>query len=309
MPHDAGSRHEARWKRFHLLVIGCPVIMRVLVTGVDGFTGYYIKDELQKAGHEVIGLQSNLVDKEDVFAEIATVQPHSVIHLAAISFVPEGDSLDVYSVNTLGTQYLLDALCWLPYELNKIVLASSSIVYGGQGGKLDESVCPRPVNHYGCSKLAMECIAETYMSKLPIVITRPFNYTGVGQSDRFLIPKIVNHYASKKDVIELGNIDVARDFSDVRWVAKAYHALLANGVVGECYNLCSGREFTVSSILEILADITNHKVMVKVNPLFVRDNDIKSQSGDPSKIIDAMRGVKPSSFEDVLGWMVANVRV
>lgn len=277
--------------------------MRVLITGLNSFTGRYVKEELEEAGHEVLGLRSNLVDWKAINNEILAVKPKAVIHLAAISFVPSGNSLDVYSVNTLGTQGLLEALAKLPYDLEKVVLASSSNVYGMQSGKIEEETCQKPINHYGCSKLAMEHMAETYMTALPIVITRPFNYTGVGQSDKFLVPKIVSHYLGKREFIELGNINVARDFSDVRWIAKAYRVLLDNGVAGEYYNLCSGKAVSISSILKKLEQITNHKVEVKVNEKFVRDNDILSQSGNPEKIMKIMKSTLIPDFNQVLEWM------
>ena len=86
----------------------------------------------------------------------------------------------------------------------------------------------------------MEYLAKTYMTRLGIVITRPFNYTGVGQETRYPIPKIVSHFTARAPHIELGNTDVARDFSDVRDVARAYRLLAEARPIGEIFNLCSG---------------------------------------------------------------------
>lgn len=277
--------------------------MKVLVTGLSGFTGKYLKKELEQSGHTVVGLRSNLTDRHAIAAEVQSVKPQAVIHLAAISFVPDGESSEVYAVNTIGTQYLLDAIATLKHAPHKVVLASSSTVYGMQEGVLAEELCPRPPNHYGCSKLAMEHIAATYFDKLPVVITRPFNYTGVDQADKFLVPKIVSHFLQKKSAIELGNIEVERDFSDVRWVARAYTSLMENGQPGECFNLCSGRTISITSIIEALVDMTKHQIDVRINPDFVRDNEIRHQCGDANKIIKLMAGFEPPQFRETLAWM------
>ncbi len=264
--------------------------MKVLVTGLDGFTGSYIKNELESAGYTVVGLSADLRDWQAVSEEISALKPDSVLHLAAVSFVPAADSGDarVYEVNTLGTQGLLEALLPHASRLQRIVIASSSNVYGRHDGRISESQCPKPVNHYGCSKLAMEFIAETYLDRLPIVISRPFNYTGVGQDNSFLVPKIVSHFREQAACIELGNIDVYRDFSDVRWIASAYRVLLERSVVGEKYNLCSGEATSIKQILSLLEQESGHQIDIRINDKFVRANDIKLQVGDPSLINELM---------------------
>jgi nucleoside-diphosphate-sugar epimerase len=281
--------------------------MRVLVTGLSGFTGAYLRQELENHANEVVGLKANLTDWAAVASEVLSVQPDAVIHLAAISYVPDGDSLDVYAVNTLGAQGLLEALLKLSKPLQKVILASSSNVYGMREGVLDETMCPQPVNHYGCSKLAMEHIAMTYAERLPIVITRPFNYTGIGQSEKFLIPKIVSHFRQRLPVIELGNIDVSRDFSDVRWVAAAYRALLESPQTAGEYNLCSGEMLSINQILQMLEQASGHRIEVQVNPDFVRANDIMQQCGSAGRIKSLMPhdNAAVNNFSETLKWMLA----
>ena len=117
-------------------------------------------------------------------------------------------------------------------------------------GTLDETTPPAPSNDYAVSKLAMEYMARLYESRLPIVITRPFNTIGVGQSDSFLIPKIISHTRKRATLIELGNLDVARDFSDVRIVVQLYQRLLDTpAAVGQTFNVCSGKAWTLNEVL------------------------------------------------------------
>jgi len=135
---------------------------------------------------------------------------------------------------------------------------------------IDETVCPAPVNHYANSKLAMEHMVRTYDDRLPLIITRPFNYTGVGQAEHFLIPKIVAHYRQRQPVIELGNLEVIRDFSDVRFVVEVYRQLLESDIQGETVNLCSGAGVTLGEIIEKMNEIAGYAIQVRVNPAFVR---------------------------------------
>jgi nucleoside-diphosphate-sugar epimerase len=139
----------------------------------------------------------------------------------------------MYAANTVGTSSLLEAVARTLPEVRKVLPASSAHVYGdADADPIDENVPPMPVNHCACSKLAMEPIARTWVDRLPIVIARPFNYTGPGQTEGFLIPKLEAHYAGRRPVLEPGNIEVERDFSDVRMVADAYARLLGSDATG-----------------------------------------------------------------------------
>ncbi len=195
----------------------------VLITGLHGFTGRYVQTELENNGYTVVGLSSNLTDLEALSAEIAQVQPQAVIHLAGIAFVGHGNANAFYEVNLIGTRNLLEALSQHAPDIQSILLASSANIYGNRTeGILSENTPPEPINDYAVSKLAMEQMAHLWTDKLPLFIVRPFNYTGVGQKEVFLIPKIVSHFKQKESVIELGNLDVWREFGDVRSVANIY---------------------------------------------------------------------------------------
>lgn len=280
---------------------------KLLITGADGFTGRHVIHAASLADYECFSLKSNLTDAQAIKDEIITISPTHVIHLAAISAVTHNDQLETYHVNVIGTLHLLDALCTLPRKPKKIILASSANIYGNtEINPISEEICPAPVNHYAMSKLAMEHMASTYCQEIPIVFTRPFNYTGVGHDERFVIPKIIRHFAQKLPSIELGNIDVEREFNDVRTVCDIYLKLLEMGEVGERYNVCSGQPIKLRDVISTLTTITGHSINVEVNPAFVRPNEIQQLSGSPTKLEKAIGTIPHRSLQETLSWMLEN---
>jgi len=269
----------------------------VLVTGASGFTGRHMIAALKARGDHVIGLGSSkspadvtipcdLTDAAAVREAVLRAQPDHVIHLAALSFVGHGDAEAFYRVNVFGTLNLLDALGALDAPPGKVLIASSANVYGTPDIEvIDESVCPMPVNHYACSKLAMEHMARTWFERLPIIITRPFNYTGPGQDERFLIPKIVGHFRRGARAIELGNLDVSRDFSDVSDVVRAYLALLDSDARSLAVNVCSGHATSLREVIAMMNAIAGYAIEVRVNPAFVRANEIPRLAGNPASLL------------------------
>lgn len=292
---------------------------RALVTGLGGFTGRYLAKELELAGYSVFGTAHgsepigpgmysvDLCDRVSLVRVVADVQPHVVVHLAAISFVGHSDVDAVYRTNIVGSRNLLEALAGMAQKPRSVLLVSSSNVYGNSVVEmLDESVPPAPANDYGVSKLAMEYMARIWMDRLPIILTRTFNYTGLGQSPQFLIPKIVEHFRRGEHEIELGNIDVERDFSDVRMVARAYAALLAKGTAGEIFNVCSGKAHSLKDVLAMMAEIAGYQIKVRVNPMFVRANDVKRLQGSTVKLRQVIGDPGAIPLRDTLRWMYAN---
>lgn len=291
---------------------------RVLVTGASGFTGRYVVDQLKSEGCEVLDLSHrsgseaagsgtvNLLDRDGLSEAVRRIQPQRVVHLAAISYVAHGDAEEVYRVNIAGTRNLLEALAALSIPPAHVLLASSANVYGNVGGILSEQAPLSPQNDYAVSKMAMEAMASLWFDQLPITIVRPFNYTGVGQSDRFLIPKIVSHFQRREKVMELGNLDVSRDFYDVRNVADVYSRLLALPASGQVYNVCSGVEWSLQKVIDTLCEISGHDIEVRVNPAFVRANEVKSLRGSSRKLEDHLGSLPAFDFSDTLAWMYAD---
>ena len=280
--------------------------MKTLITGLSGFTGRYLRDELLARGHEVVGLESDLTDAAALNAEMKRVRPDWVAHLAGIAFVGHGEPNDFYRVNLMGTRNLLAALAGCGKQPTCVLLASSANVYGNSTeGMIAEDTLPNPVNDYAVSKLAMEYMAWLWLDKLPIVIARPFNYTGVGQSESFLLPKIVEHFRRRAAAIELGNLDVWRDFSDVRAVVQAYRRLLETCPVGQTVNVCSGRAHLLREVLVMVARIADYEIGVRVNPAFVRDNEVKILCGDPSRMRNLIGDWDTPPLEETLRWMLS----
>jgi nucleoside-diphosphate-sugar epimerase len=295
---------------------------RVLVTGADGFTGRHVVPLLVQDGHEVIGLARaepetpvpglaatyacDLADSAAVARLIADIRPDRVLHLAGVAFVAHGAWDAFYAVNLLGSRALLDA-CAALGSAPLMVLAGSAQIYGAVEGMVSEDRPPNPANDYAVSKLAMEHVAGLYAARLPVTITRPFNYTGVGQSANFLIPKIVDHFRRRAPVIELGNIDVSRDFSDVRTVAEVYRRLLdrspTDGAV-QAVNICSGTANSLTDVLDLARDITGHPIDVQVNPAFMRANEVRTLVGDRTKLDRLVGPIDRPTLRQTLEWMI-----
>ncbi|MCA8178671.1 NAD-dependent epimerase/dehydratase family protein [Burkholderia vietnamiensis] len=301
---------------------------RAFVTGVTGFTGRYMAQRLAAAGYDVWGtvapgtarpddpafahctlLPVDLLDADAMRAAVADARPDAVVHLAARAHVARDEPSQTYAVNIVGTRNLLAALAGLDRRPSAVLLASSANIYGNStAGVIDETVAPAPANDYAVSKLAMEYAAKLWADRLPIVIARPFNYTGVGQDDAYLLPKLVSHYASRAPRISLGNLDVSRDFSDVRDVTAAYLKLLEAAPAGETFNVCSERAYSLKEVLAMLSRIAGYVIDVTIDQRFVRHNEVKRLSGSRDKLRRAVGELPVTPLDDTLRWMMDAVR-
>lgn len=302
---------------------------RVLITGASGFTGRYVTAELKASGCEVVGLagadhpppawaseladvdRSCVADLRDLDAlrgVFKDVQPDIVVHLAALAFVGHGSADDFYKVNLIGTRHLLEAAADGAPSPPRLLIASSANIYGNSSaGLLGESAAPEPANDYAISKLAMEHVVRLWEERLPATVVRPFNYTGRGQAENFLIPKIVSHFRKRAPVIELGNLDVSRDFGDVRAVASAYRRLLeTEAAVGRTINVCSGNAYSLGEVIDICSELTGHSLKVVVNPAFVRSNEVKKLWGDNRLLRSMADDWSCPPLRQTLEWMLAS---
>jgi len=285
---------------------------KVLITGINGFTGIHLEKHLKSHGFDVYGtvlevpehtnhFQCNLVNQNEIDNIIKALKPDYVVHIAAISFVGESNASLIYNVNVIGTENLLNALITHKSGLQKVILSSSATIYGNQGQSvLEETMCPMPVNHYGISKLSMEYVAKNYFDRLPILISRPFNYTGIGQENHFLIPKIIKHFAQKSTIIELGNLHVAREFNDIESVIDIYYRLLISCHRSEIVNIASNAPVKLLDIISMMNEIAGYKIDVHVNPDFVRKNEIASLSGSTKKLASLIGEVNYVPIKETL---------
>jgi nucleoside-diphosphate-sugar epimerase len=289
---------------------------RALITGLRGFTGYYMARELAAAGYRVFGtvlpgeqagpdiFELDLCDRSAVAAMVEQVQPDVVVHLAGIAFVAHANADQIYRVNVVGSRNLLEALAGASHRSSAVLLASSANIYGNAGVALiDEHVAPAPANDYAVSKLAMEYMAQLWMDRLPIIIARPFNYSGRGQTENFLLPKIVAHFRRGERKIELGNLAIARDFSDVRTVARCYRLLLAASPAGQAFNICSGQAHSIAEVIDTVSDIAGYRIEVEVNPAFVRANDVLTLAGSNARLTGVVGAIEPIPLAETLRWM------
>ena len=278
---------------------------KVLVTGARGFTGCHFAKYAEAEGHQVVPLQANLLDAESLNSELKGQTFDFVVHCAAISFVGHGNSVDFYNVNVIGTENLLKALYLLEKMPGKVLIASSANVYGNcTAGVVSECSPPHPVNHYAISKLAMEQVVSTYFDQIPLVITRPFNYTGPEQNERFVIPKIVAHFGLREPVLELGNIDVIREYNDVRVICEAYMKLLESDCTSDIFNVCTSVGYSLSEVVCVLSEMTRHAVDIRVNQKFVRPNEITKLIGDNRKLRDKIGELSEYTLTDTLRSML-----
>lgn len=293
----------------------------ILVTGASGFTGRWFIAEAIKQGYSCVGLSQSantslpantqsivcdLTDFAAVQAVISKIKPDYIVHLAAISFVAHGSTRDMYLTNVVATTNLLDAVVKHCPGIRKVLVASSGNVYGNAASlPITEQTPFAPVNDYAVSKVAMEYAVSLRMMQLPIVVTRPFNYTGVGQAEHFLLPKIIAAFRRKQTSLELGNLDVARDFSDVRDIVKAYVKLLQSDVSSSMFNLCSGQAVTLRQVIAQVELLAGYPMTINVNPAFVRANEVKELYGSEQKLLSVIGAYREhTSVQDTLAWML-----
>jgi nucleoside-diphosphate-sugar epimerase len=293
---------------------------RVLLTGSGGFTGRPLAARLRQDGHEVFGItrtppqrnetQGDLCDPDFVDRVVRQLCPTVVIHLAAIASPLHGNLGELYAVNVGSTANLLNALAELTERPRRVIVASSATVYAPpkDATPLTEDSPLRPQSHYGASKRAMEDVARLFADRLPILITRPFNYTGHGQEPVFLVPKLVDHFVRRAPSISLGNLELLRDFSDIGRVIEVYARLVSQPIEHPVVNICSGRAIHLGSILGLLREISGHSIEVVKDPALVRPGEPRTIQGSALRLESMLGDLPNPDFRDTLQSMYESRR-
>jgi GDP-4-dehydro-6-deoxy-D-mannose reductase len=268
---------------------------RLLVTGHTGFVGANLCRTQPCLGLTHHGDWVDLANKDAVSSAVADARPEAVIHLAARTFVPEAiaDPLGTFEVNFLGTYHLLSALSEFGFK-GRFLYISTADAYGRVSPELlpvREDFPLRPRNPYSVSKVAAEALCYQWSQTGPfeIIIARPFNHIGPGQDDRFVVSGMARQVAAiaagqAEAVVTVGDIDVTRDFTDVGDVIRAYLLLLEQGRNGEIYNICSGRERSIRSILDELLQLAGVSAEIRVDRERLRPSEQRRMIGSYEKL-------------------------
>ncbi len=247
----------------------------LLVTGLGGFVGGHIRRILGNDDRwSLIETPAyDLLDPVSLDACLRNSLPDAVIHLAAQTFVPESfrDPEKTLHINVLGTLNLLQALKRNGFT-GALLYVSSGDIYGQVAESqlpIQESRLPAPRNPYAVSKYSAEllCLQWSYMEPWRVMVARPFNHIGAGQREAFVIPSVARQLVRiglglQEPVLQVGDVDVTRDFLDVRDVIRAYLRLLDAGRSAEIYNVCSGVERNIRQLVEQMAALVGVEVQL-----------------------------------------------
>jgi GDP-4-dehydro-6-deoxy-D-mannose reductase len=295
--------------------------MRVLVTGADGFVGSWLVPRLLEEGHQVVAgirpgapagrrlspdvprVPLELTDGDSVNAALAR-HPDAVIHLAAVASGTEAESnpAHAWTVNAVGTVRVAEALGKVRLEGRGdplLLVVSTAEVYGpGDRRPRVETDAVHPVSPYAASKLGAEIGALEVHRRtgLRVIVARAFPHSGRGQDDRFVLPAFAKRLLLAKRLgapaIEVGNLDVVREFNHVSDVVEAYCRLLVGGEPGEIYNVASGVGVRLGDVLDRMCELVGYRVVPETTPTLLRRADIPYLVGNGEKL-KAVTGWSP----------------
>ena len=256
--------------------------MRILITGDSGFVGQHVlagwpnATGLMAWGHAHSGEEVSILDKAALCAALEDCKPDAVLHLAAQSFVPEsfanpGQTLEV---NLMGTLRLLEALKATGFK-GRMLQVGTADAYGlvpTADMPIQETRVLQPRNPYAVSKAAAEalCYQWSQTESFEVLMARPFNHIGEGQAPHFSVSGFAKQLAEmslgmRPPVLSVGNLETTRDFTDVHDVIRAYALLLEKGQSGEVYNICSGQERSLQSMVERLLELSGIRAQIEVD--------------------------------------------
>jgi len=290
-----------------------------LVTGIAGFAGSHLAEELIASGYKVCGgvhpkektnylqgikseidlVRFDLTNPDKVERAIKSLKPDFVFHLAALASVWRSFEMErqVYRVNFEGTVNLLQAVK-AHGSVKKVVFVSSADIYGIFKPKtlvLTEEQPPNPMSPYALSKVLGEDVCRYYANRhgLPVTISRSFAHCGPRQSPDFVVAAFAKQVAEletsrKKPQIKVGNLSPQRDMSDVRDIVSGYRLLAERGKPGRVYQLCSGKAVKIESILKELLRQSTRDIEAVTDPARLRKVDLPIQKGNNSRAVQEL---------------------
>ena len=310
---------------------------KLLITGIGGFVAHYFIEYLNKSNlkYEILGIdisenvecnysnytykQVNLRDKDLIRDVLKAFQPDYILHLASISSVSQSWQQPVESFvnNTNIFLNIIETIRELKLD-TRILSVGSSEEYGNYPEyemPLQEDYKLLPCNPYAVARVSQEMLSKLYADNfgVNIVMTRSFNHIGPKQKEIFVIPSFVKQLVSIKNnpienLMEVGNLEIVRDFLDVRDVVDAYYKLLTGGRIGEVYNVCSSKGVKLKEIIDIISKKLNITPEIKIDPKRVRPTDNLVIIGDNSKIKNELDWTPKYSLEATLQDMICDIQ-
>ncbi len=303
--------------------------MSVLVTGGSGCLGSHLLSILTKTKGKLVSfaihdplpyrklrhveyIRGDLLEYKAIQQVLSDFRPNEIYHCASQASVglSQIKPYQTLQTNILGTHNLFEAIRHTVPKA-RVILLSSSEIYGSGMGIVDiihrESDPPNPYSAYATSKASCELLATQYVKAyhLDVVVARLFHFTGPGQSLKYVLPSVASQIArielyNGDTIIFTGNLDVSRDYLDVRDMARAVALLASRGNAGEVYNICSGKARTIRDLVDYIIGISGFPIDTRIDPALERANDIPLLVGSPEKMA-ALTGWKPIiSIEDSL---------
>ena len=275
--------------------------------------GTWLADHLRNSGDDVVQIDQEveITDPGALLAAVSEAAPDAIYHLAAITHVGQSwdEPLRVLEVNVLGTAALLAAARECGSN-PRILVTSSAEVYGAITDPsqlpLTEDSPTLPLSPYAASKLAAEAVCtQAWLGHgQHVVVVRPFNHIGPGQSPNFAVSalskRIVDAERSGAGEIRVGNLSARRDFTDVRDVVRSYRMLVESGAPGAVYNMCSGRDVSIQEIADRLLAAAGSTVRLVPDPALMRPVEVPVLRGDPTRLTSATGWVPELSLDQTL---------
>lgn len=298
--------------------------MRAFITGGGGFVGKWLAEHLRAQGDDVVtvDLEVDVADAAAITLALEAAAPDAVYHLAAMTHVGQSweSPAAVLSVNVLGTACVLAGARQLAHSPVVLVVSSAEIYGAVAEGELplDESAPVAPLTPYAASKAAAEQVALQAWRGYgqPVIVVRPFNHIGPGQSPTFAVPALASRIAQAEHdgtkTLSVGTLSTRRDFTDVRDVVRAYRRLVEVGAPGTIYNVCSGVDIAMSEIAGRLLALAGADLQLVTDPELVRPVDVPALRGEPARVREAT-GWRPeialeATLHDVLEYWRHRVR-